>query len=153
MIDFFIYSSMITKFKIFESNMVVNVNLPNDILSMIIDTLSIVAYKGKNKNNHKNFKSIRINHIDGYYNMNKVINKEKTEETFLNIIMTNKDHIEAKYTRSIEIDNLIENSILVKINDELVYHLDNDQYDINSFIEMIGSQYKKYLEKKWKIKN
>ena len=145
---------MITKFKEYN-NIEVNINLPQDILSSITNTLSFIVYKGSKRDElkHKNFKSLRIKSIGGYYNQNKLNHKEITSDCLFSIEMTNKDKIEAKYSRKSDTDNLLENSIYVEINGEQVYHLDNESYDINSFIQMIGTQYKKYIEKKqWKIK-
>ena len=146
---------MITQFKLFESNVQNNINLPQDLFDKLIDTLSYVAYKGtkRDEQKHKNFKSFRLLSLDGYYNTNSINNKEKTTDCLFEIEMTNKDKIVAQYKNVVEIDDVIENSIYIEINGEKLFHLDSENYDINSFIEKIGTMYEKYIkDKKWKIK-
>lgn len=146
---------MITKFKIFESHseIQVNINLPENILNNLIETLSIIGFKGTKRNKQKNYKSLRIKSISGYYNQNNLQHKELSNDCFLQIEMTNKDKIEAKYLRKIELEKVIENSIYIEINGEPQYHLDNENFNIDQLINMIGIYYKKYIEnKKWKIK-
>lgn len=141
---------MITKFKLFESeNIQDNIGLPQDVLNKITNVLSFIIYRGskRDEQKHNNYKSLRIKSIDGYYNDNGL-----SSDYLFTIEMTNKDKIEAKYSRKSENGGLVENSIYVEINGEQVYHLDNDKYEINSFINMIGTHYKKYITKKWKIK-
>lgn len=144
---------MITKFKIFET-LKNNTNIPEDILNNIINTLSFITYKGNKRNDqkHKNYKSIRLLSIDGYYNKNIINSQNKTIDNFFEIEMNNKDIIKAKYTKCLNLDEIIENTIYIEINDIPIYHMENENYNINTFIELIGIQYKKYLDKKWKIK-
>ena len=146
---------MITNFKIFESNVSVNIDIPEDILNNIISTLSFVGYKGRKRDEkrHKNYKSIRVSKIDGYYNKDKVGHDGLTSEMFLQIEMNNKDKIEAKYVRKNNLEDVLENSIYVEINGDPILHLDSENYGVNSFIEMIGSKYQKYIQdKKWKLR-
>jgi hypothetical protein len=141
---------MITKFKIFES-INVNIDIPQDVLNKLTNSLSIVAYKGtkRDEKKHKNYKSIRIDAIDGYYNENI----QMTNDYLFKIKMNNKDNIEAKYTNRNDLDGVIENSIYVEINGEKVYHMEHDDFSLDSFILKIGTEYKKYIEnKKWKIR-
>jgi len=145
---------MITKFKLFES-INVSFDIPEDVLNLLTNTLSIIAYKGskRNEKKHKNYKSIRIKSIDGYYNENRLIHKQMTNEYLFKIEMNNKDKIEAKYVKKSDLEEVIENSVYVEINGEPQYHMDHENFNMNSFIEMIGTQYKKYIEsKKWKIR-
>jgi len=151
---FFIYTCMITQFKLFESTQN-NINLPQDLFDKLVDTLSLVVYKGnkRDEQKNKNFKSCRLLNLDGYYNTNKVNNKQKTTDCLFEIKMTNKDKIIAQYKNVVEIDDVIENSIYIEINGEKLFHLDSESYNINSFIEKIGTIYQKYIkDKKWKIK-
>jgi hypothetical protein len=141
---------MITKFKIFET-INVKINIPQDVLNKLSNSLSIVAYKGtkRDEKKHKNYKSIRIDTIDGYYNENK----QMTNDYLFKIKMSNKDQIEAKYSNRNDLGGVIENSIYVEINGEPVYHMEQDDFTIDSFILKIGTEYKKYIEnKKWKIR-
>jgi hypothetical protein len=146
---------MITQFKLFESNSEININLPENTLNQLIDLMSLIIYKGSKRDSlkHKNYKSLRIKSISGYYNHNDLKNKEMTNDCLLQIEMTNKDKIEAKYTRKSDLNNLIENSVYIEINGEPQYHLDNENFTIDSLINMVSTYYKKYIEnKKWKIK-
>lgn len=129
--------------------MQVNIKLPQEVINKLTNALSFIIYKGTKRNvqKHNNYKSLRIKSIDGYYNDSGL-----SSDYLFTIEMTNKDKIESKYSRKSENGNLIENSIYVEINGKQMYHLDNNDYEINSFINMIGTQYKKYIETKWKIK-
>ena len=73
---------MITQFKIFESNTQNNINLPQDLFDKLVDTLSLMVYKGakRDEKKHKNFKSFRLLSLNGYYNTNRVNSKEKTTD-------------------------------------------------------------------------
>lgn len=145
---------MITKFKLFES-LNINIDIPQEILNKLTDSLSIIAYKGKKRDEkkHKNYKSIRINIIDGYYNENKLNYKQITNDYLFIIKMNNKDNIKARYINKSDLNNIIENSIYIEINGTLLYHMESDDFNINSFISKIEVEYKKYLKnKKWKIR-
>lgn len=144
---------MITKFKLFET-IKVNIDIPEDILNKLINTLSIIAYKGKKRNdkNYKNYKSIRIDIIDGYYNENKLNHNQINNEYLFKIKMNNKDIIESKYTNISNLDGVIENSIYIEINGVPTYHMELDHFNLDFFIEKIGIEYEKYISKKWKIK-
>jgi len=142
---------MITEFKLFESKLENTLKIPGDKWEQLLSVLSLVVYKGTKRNERKdrNYKSLRIKNIDGYYNDNQ---NQSTECSF-NIEMTNKDKIEAKYTRTSELSNLVENTIYIEINGDLVYNLDSKDFDITTLIDMVGTEYRKYIEgKKWKIK-
>lgn len=146
---------MITNFKLFESNMQINIDLPEDALNKLISTMTFMVYKGKKRNEkkHRNYKSIRMKSIDGYYTGDQLNHKSNTNEYSFNIEMTNGDKIEAKYSKISEEGNVTENSFYIEINGQPIYHLDNEDYEINSFIDMIGKLYQKYLEsKKWKVR-
>lgn len=127
---------MITKFKIFES---INFKkqIPKDISDKIIDALSFLIFKGKkrNENKHINYKSLRIKSIDGDI---------KNSEYHFDIEMTNKDKIVADFSK---------NNIYIKIDDKIMFDLEDEKFDINIFIDKINQQYKNYIENKgWKIK-
>jgi len=145
---------MITKFKLFE-NIQINIDLPDNLTNYLIDIMSFVVFKGSKRDaqKHRNYKSIRIKNLSGYYNNNNLQHKEITNDCLLQIEMTNKDKIEAKYTKRKDLDSLLENSIYIEINGELQYHLDNEEFNINHLINMTANYYKKYIEnKKWKVK-
>lgn len=146
---------MITKFKTYNSNIEININLPENLLNYTIDIMSFIVFKGSKRDaqKHKNYRSLRIKSISGYYNKNNLHNKEMVIDCLIQIEMTNKDKIESKYTRTRELDNLLENSIYIEINGEPQYHLDNEEFNIIHLINMTANYYKKYIENKgWKIK-
>lgn len=149
---------MVRQFRIFEKygdSLEININLPNELLNKLLDSMSFIVYKGtkRNEQKHKNYRSLRVKNISGHFNDNILQNKKIVTECLIEIEMTNKDHIEAKYTIKKDFDNIIENSIYVKINDEPIYYMDDENYDINYFIDMISILYKNYIKsQRWKIK-
>jgi len=145
---------MITKFKLFE-NVQVDINLPENVQNYLIDTMSFVCYKGTKRLEQKpnNYKSIRIKKLSGQYNANNLQGKEIVNDCLFDIEMTNKDKIQAKYSRKLDMNKVIENSIYIEINGELQYHLDDKNYNLTTLISMTRDYYKKYLEKnRWKVK-
>jgi hypothetical protein len=145
---------MITKFQLFES-INININIPQEILNKLINSLSIIVYKGTKRDiqKHKNYKSIRITDIDGHYNDNKLKFKEMTNNYLFKIKMNNKDYIEAKYTHKSDLKSILENSIYIEINGIPLYDMEYDNFTIDSFIDKIRIEYEKYLQtKNWKIK-
>jgi hypothetical protein len=127
---------MITKFKIFE-NINFKGQIPENISNKIIDALSFIIFKGKkrNENKHTNYKSLRIKSIDSDI---------KNSEYHFDIEMTNKDKIVADFSK---------NNIYIKIDDKIMFDLEDEKFDINIFIDKINQQYKNYIENKgWKIK-
>ena len=147
---------MITKFKLFENTDInIELDLQEDLMNRLISNLSFIIYKGKKRDEkkNKNYKSLRIKSIGGYCEDNKVQYTDISDGCLIKIEMTNKDNIEAKYSKVSDLDSMKENSISVEINGKLVYDLNNEGNDMNSFLDMIGKQYRRYLEdKKWKIR-
>ena len=146
---------MITDFKLFESKKldVKITGLPDEVLNRIIADFSIIAWKGKKKNGQKNFKSIRMTDIDGYYNQGSVQIDSSSSDFLLKITLSNKDYIEAKYEVTTDISNIVDNNVSITINQKNVYDLGDDSNDENKFLTRVRDIYIKYLEKKkWKIK-
>lgn len=146
---------MITKFKIFENNTIdVRItDIPEPVLNRIIDDLSIISWKGQKKNGNKNYKSIRIINIDGYYNKRTVQSNSSSTDILLKIMMSNKDYIEAKYELITNITNIVDNNISIYINNNKMFDLDIENNDENVFLSKIRDIYIKHLEKNgWKIK-
>jgi hypothetical protein len=143
---------MITNFKIYES-IEINSNFDDSLTSSIIDELSFIVYKGTKKDGKKskNYKSIRIKSIN-CDKTEKIIKNNKQIEYIIDIIMTNKDKLYAKYKSVSGINNFLEKSILIYINDELIMDIDNENYDINILIKKLSKEYKNYLKKEWKLK-
>ncbi|NPV13231.1 MAG: hypothetical protein HPY57_15840 [Ignavibacteria bacterium] len=148
---------MIITFESFnnKSDIQINIDLPDDLLNYLIDTMSFIVFKGSKRDaqKHRNYKSLRIKSVSGYYNKNNIQNKEITNNCLIQIEMTNKDKIEAKYINKKYFDKMIENSIYIEINGEPQFYLDKEEFNINYLIYMIATHYKKYIENKgWKIK-
>ena len=148
---------MITKFKIFEKldlNMSTDVDMPQDLLERLVSNLSLIVYKGKKRNNQKhiNYKSIRIKSITGFFDKSSLQATKLNRDCHLEIEMTNKDKISASYNIINNFGEVVENSVRVEVNGELLYEMDRDDFDATGFIDMIGIQYQKYISKEWNIK-
>ena len=136
--------------RIFEKNIdltdiIINVeNEDKDLIEKIKHELSIITYKRKNSP-----KSIRIKGISGYFKKRDFKNVKLTYRTYIVIDMSNGDKIKGKL--SVYQDEN-ENNIHLKINDDIVYDLDNKKYDSNFLIEKLIYKYKEYLLKDYKIR-
>jgi hypothetical protein len=142
---------MITKFeKLFEKNIDltdINVNVENEnkeLIEKIKHELSIITYKRKNSP-----KSIRIKDITGYFNKRDFKNIKLIYRTYLTINLSNDDKIIAKL--SIYQDENY-NNIKIKINDNLVYDLDNKNFTNEILIDKLINKYKEYLVKNFKLR-
>lgn len=142
---------MITKFeKLFEkkidlTDITVNVENENkELIDRIKQEMSIITYKRKNSP-----KSIRIKDISGYFNKKDFINIKLIYRTYLVINLSNEDKIKAKL--SVFRDENC-NNINIKINDELVYDLDNKIFNSEILIDKLINKYKEYLVKDYKIR-
>lgn len=150
---FFIYSNMITKFKIFE-----NSNTKSDLsieqMDRLEDGLCLSIYKGKKRDNNKstNYKILGIKKIESSLNKSSINGKSKSTNSNIYIELSNKDKIYGEYTRLEDSGEIEENSIKIEINDKTVYHLDNKDYNNNQLIEKIIEHYKKHISKTWKIR-
>lgn len=143
-------NNMITKFKkLLEkdadlSDIIVEVeNEKEDLIDKIKNELSIITYKRS-----KNPKSIRIIKIGGFFNKRDFKNINLLYRTLLTIDLSNGDKV---------IGNLsvyqeeIENNINIKINEELVYDLDNKNFTNEILIDKMIEKYKESLLKSYKI--
>lgn len=143
-------NNMITKFKkllekdVDLSDIIVEVeNEKEELVDKIKNELSIITYKRA-----KNPKSIRIIKIGGYFNKRDFKNIKLLYRTLLTIDLSNGDKV---------IGNLsvyqeeIENNINIKINDELVYDLDNKNFTNDILIDKMVDKYKESLLKSYKI--
>lgn len=139
---------MITRFeKLFKENInlddiITNIkNEQSEHIDKIKNELSIITYKKQN-----NPKPIRIIQIDGYFNKKDFKNVNLIYRTYLVISMSNGDKIKGKL--SVYND---EKNINININNELIYDLDNDNFDNDVLVEKIVNKYKDHLLKKYKI--
>jgi seryl-tRNA synthetase len=142
-------NDMITKFKkIVEKNtdltdIIIEIqNEKTELVDKIKQELSIITYKRV-----KNPKSIRLKKISGYFNKRDFKNIKLLYKTYLVIDLSNGDKINGKL--SIYNDEN-ENNINIKINNELVYDLDNKSFNNDILIEKIVNKYKEYLLKDYK---
>jgi len=147
---------MISKFKLFTESKNIDIkitDIPDNILERVISDFSFIVWKGKKRNGQKNFKSIRIVEIDGYYNQGSVQIDHSTNDFLLKITMSNKDYIEAKYEVTTDISSIVDNNVSISINQKMIYDLGDENNDENKFLTRIRDIYIKYLEKKkWKLK-
>jgi hypothetical protein len=144
-------NDMITKFtKLFERNVDltdITINVENEkteFIDKIKQELSIITYKRKN-----NPKSIRIKDISGYFNKKDFKNIKLIYRTYLVINLSNNDKIKAKL--SVYKDEN-ENNINIKINNDLVYNLDNKNFNNEILIEKLINKYKEFLVKEYKLR-
>lgn len=142
-------NNMITKFeKLFEKNLDITditVNVENEnkeLIDKIKHELLIITYKRKN-----NPKSIRIKNISGYFNKRDFKNIKLIYRTYLVIILSNEDRIKAKLSVYNDFNN-----INIKINEKLVYDLDNKKFTNEILIEKLINKYKEYLVKDYKLR-
>ena len=142
---------MITKFdKLQEKNMEltdieINVeNIKDEFIDKIKQELSIITYKRKNSP-----KPIRILNINGYFNKRDFKNIKLIYRTYLTIDLSNNDKIKAKLS---VFHDENENNINIKINNDLVYNLDNKKFNNEILVDKLISKYKEFLVKDYKIR-
>lgn len=140
---------MITKFeKLYErkadlTDIAINIeNIKDEFIDKIKQELSIISYKRKNSP-----KSIRIKDISGYFNKRDFKNIKLLYRTYIVINLSNNDKIKAKL--SVYQDEK-ENNITIKINDNLVYDLDNNKFTNAVLIDKLIIKYKEFLLNQYK---
>lgn len=140
------YANMITKFKELYENIDLSdiiINIENEIpelIDKIKQELSIITYKKRNSP-----KTIRIKEISGYFNKRDFKNINLIYKTYIIINLSNNDNIKAKLSKY---DS--ENNINIKINNELVYDLDNEKFTNEILIDKLINKYKEFLLKEFK---
>jgi len=141
---------MITKFnEIYEkvnlTEIDINVKNKNDeLIKKLVDALSIVIFKKKGK-----FRNLRIIKINGAIQFEKIRDKNFIYSTNLITFLSNNDTIEGVFLSA----RNGENNICIKINDKVVYDLDNKNFTEDILVDKMSSEFKKQLEKEWKIRN
>ena len=142
-------NDMITKFeKLYErkadlTDIAINIeNIKDEFIDKIKQELSIISYKRKNSP-----KSIRIKDISGYFNKRDFKNIKLLYRTYIVINLSNNDKIKAKL--SVYQDEK-ENNITIKINDNLVYDLDNNKFTNAVLIDKLIIKYKEFLLNQYK---
>ena len=104
--------------------------------------MSIITYKRQT-----NPKPIRITKINGYFNKKDFKNINLIYRTYLVINMSNGDNIKAELSVY-----ETEKNINIKINNDLIYDIDNDNFNNNILVDKIINKYKESLLKKYKIR-
>lgn len=121
-----------------SSDIKINVEGKNYLVYRLIDNLTLVVKKRKAK-------SLRIKGINGYVNKETFTRRGKFYETHFELTLTNKDVIVGDYNSKI-------NNICVKVNNEIIYDIDNKTFDNEVLLDKIVGEYMKYLKNnKYKI--
>jgi len=127
------------------TDIIVNVeNEKTEFIDKIKQELSIITYKRQ-----KNPKPIRIVEISGYFNKRDFTNIKLLYNTYLLINLSNSDKLKAKL--SVYQDNT-KNNIHIQINNEVIYDLDNKNFNNEFLIDKLIEKYKDYLLKSYKIR-
>ena len=144
-------NNMITKFNELNESKLdlddINIdveNIDDELIKKIKNELSIITYKRE-----KNLKPIRIKEITGYFNNRDFKNKKIKYKTSLNINLSNSDKIKAKLS---VYDDENDNNICIKLNNEIIYNIDNKIFNNDIFIDKIVDKYKKFLVDRYKHK-
>lgn len=110
----------------------------NSLIDQLIDNLSLVVRKRK-------IKSLHIKSITGYINKEFFTGKGYLYETQLSVTLNNKNILFGEYKSK-------SNEILIKVNDEIIYHLNHKTFDNEVLIDKMVNEYIKYLKNnKFKI--
>jgi hypothetical protein len=136
---------MITNFYLFErlnlDDTIIDIE-NNDMIKKLLDELSLVIYKRVKRN-------LRIIKISGYFDKTSFDEHKNHKESLINIDFSNKDTIEAKFISKKQL-----NEIEISINDEIVYDVENINFNEKTFIDKIIDEYKKYLkDNNWNFLN
>lgn len=141
---------MITKFKkmhekIDLSDIKINIENENkELVDKIKDELSIITYRRKN-----NPKPIRLIEISGYFNNKDFKNINLIYKTNLNINLSNGDEINGILSIY---KNENDNNINIKINNKLIYDIDNKNFNDDILVEKMISKYQENLLQKFKLR-
>ncbi|MCK9417395.1 hypothetical protein M0Q97_12215 [Candidatus Dojkabacteria bacterium] len=144
-----ISNSMITQFKeILEKLDISDIEFDiedenTELVNKIKQELSIITYKRKN-----NPKPIRIKKIGGYFDKKDFKDINLIYRTYITIDLSNGDKIYAKLSVYKN-----ENNINIKINDKIVYDIDNKKFNNEYLIDKLVEKYKEYLLKNYKIRD
>lgn len=127
-------------------NLEIENNIENnneDLTKKIVDEFSFIVYKQKGRP-----KSLRIKKLEGYYNRRDFKNYNLIYKTKITIELSNFDIIEGKLSI---FNDKNENNIRIKINDSIVYNLDNQNFNDEKLIEKMKMKYQNYIEKNYKM--
>lgn len=142
---------MITKFyKLFEKKVdITDIELDienenEELINKIKHELSIITYKRKNS-----LKPIRIKKIHGYFDKKEFKNVNLIYRTYIVIDLSNGDIITSKLSKY---ENENENNINIKINRDLVFDIDNKNFNNEFLVDKLICKYKEHLLKEYKIR-
>jgi hypothetical protein len=117
-----------------------NLDIENNkeaLTKKIVNDFSLIVYKQRNRP-----KQIRILNIEGYYNKRDFNKINLIYKTHLVIELTNYDVIEGELN---VFDNSNENNIKIKINDKIIYNLDNKNFNNEFLIDKMFLKYENYI--------
>jgi len=140
---------MITKFNIFEklflSEIDIKGKLSEELKEKIIQGFSMILSKRKKRN-------VQVISINYKSKEEKFDKKDFLSINTLKIILSNKDIIEGILSQKTEDLKFIGTDITIKINDKIVIDIESDEkMEDDILIEKMTKEYRKYLEKNWKI--
>ena len=103
------------------------------LVQKLIDNLQIVVKKRK-------LKSLTIKSISGYIDKDTfIMGSGSFYDTFLEVVLSNKDILVGEYKSS-------NHSLLVKINDDIVFDLNSKFFDNEVLVDKMINEYVKYLK-------
>lgn len=144
---------MITNFltflneKLDISNVEVSGKLPQNLIDKLTSGLSLIYSKKKKRN--LRISSINYEEIDKNYNYDKTF-----ENSLITIKLSNKDIIEGSLKITHQKTEHQSSEITIIINDKKVYDLEFESLkNTENLVDSIIREYKKILEKTWKIKS
>jgi hypothetical protein len=114
------------------SDIKINVDNKNYLVDNLISRFSLVVKKRK-------MKSLSIKSISGYINKETFTKNGYTYDTLFQTTLTNKDIIIGEYNSKL-------NNIKIKINDNIIYDIDNIMFDNEALVEKMVNEYMKYLK-------
>jgi len=114
------------------NDVIIDVVNKNYLIDSLIENLSLLVRKKKLKNIH-------IKKVKGYINKEQFTKKGFTYETYLEAILSNDDILIGEYI-------MLSKTIIIKINDTVVYDMDNKLFDNEYLIEKLTNEYIKHLK-------
>lgn len=114
------------------TNIKIKVDGDKNFVQRLIDNLSLIVKK-------RSTRPLRVKSITGYVNKETYARHNLYYSTYLEIESINKDFIIGEYKS-------VNNNIVIRINDEIVYDMDNKTFDNEILIDKIVSEYKRFLK-------
>lgn len=124
-----------------------NIDLKDEdekLRNKIIQNFSFIVHKRQN-----NPKNIRVSNLKGYFKRKDFKNSNLIYKTNIIVELSNHDIVEGLLSVA---EEKSDTNITIKINDKIVYDLDNSKFDDDILIDKMKDKYETYLKKNWKIK-